>query len=131
MRFLSRLTMLVAVLALGLGLASPAEAAATKKVKLVATSLSGKRIYMQHTVSYCVKKNVCETSSKNGSHKVAKYTQTVKVRPKHGAWFHTVALKPHRMRVYVNGRLVHNKKAKWHAQNNSGFYIAEYLYFNR
>jgi len=132
MRLLSRVIMFVSALALGLGLASPAQAApARKTVKVVATSLSGKRIHLEHHVSYCVKKNNCEPSAKDGTSKVAKYTQTVKVRRKRGVWINTVALKPHRIRVYVNGRLVHTEKAKWYAQNNSGFYITDHTYFNR
>ncbi|MEO3787936.1 hypothetical protein ABGB12_31805 [Actinocorallia sp. B10E7] len=130
MRFPFRVIMLVAALALGL--AAPAQAAPAKKtVKVVATSLSGKRIYLDHHVSYCVKKNDCEPSAKDGTSKVAKYTQTVKVRRKHGVWINTAAIKPHRVRVYVNGKLVYDKKAKWHAQDDAGFYIADYTYFNR
>ncbi len=131
MRFLSRVIMFVAALALGAGLASPAQAAPAKTVKVVITSQSGKRIYLEHHVSYCVKKNQCDPSAKDGTSKTSKYVQTVKVRRNQGVWVNTVAVKQHRVRIYVNGKLIYNKKATWHAQDDAGFYIADHTYFNR
>ena len=131
MRFSSRVVSSAAALALVLGPASPVQAAPAENVKMVLSSLSGKRIYLEHHFAYCRKKNRCVPSAQDGTDKVARYTQARKVRRGHGAWISTVAIRPHRLRVYVDGRLVHNKKAKWHAQDGGGFYITDYTYFNR
>ncbi|WP_106403681.1 hypothetical protein [Actinocorallia populi] len=131
MRPLSRTIVFAAVLALGLGTASPVLAAPTETVRMVATSLSGKRIYLEHHFSYCLKKNRCDPSAKDGTHRVARYAQKMKVRRGHGVWINTVAVRPHRLRVYVDGRLVRDERSKWYAQGGGGFHITDHTYFHR
>ncbi|ROO84518.1 hypothetical protein EDD29_2045 [Actinocorallia herbida] len=112
-------------LALVAVLGQPAQAVSYDSVKLVVTSASGKAIYLEHHIAKCKSKTNCTQSGKDGTTKTAKYTQTIKVRKDRSVWVSTTALNKHRVRVYVNGKLVRDRNATWQGQDDAGFYISD------